>query len=106
MNENKELSLQLKKVKKMIDNNPIVQNFLSLRDQIEKSQYLNHLHSEISAHQKMMSKNIDNDEIYFQEKAIYEKLYSEYVQDPLIINFSRAKEELDILLSEIHDLLQ
>lgn len=106
MSENKELDLQISKVKAIIDSNPIVQNYLSLRNQIENDQHLNQLHSEIASHQKMMSKNIDKDAVYFQEKAIYEKLYSEYAQDPLIVNFSRAKEELDILLSEIYDILQ
>ncbi|MFA5283151.1 MAG: YlbF family regulator [Bacilli bacterium] len=106
MSVNKELDLQISKVKKIIDSNPIVQNYLSLRNQIENDQRLNQLHSEIALHQKTMSKNIDKDAIYFQEKTIYEKLYAEYVQDPLIVNFSRAKEELDILLSEIHNVLQ
>jgi len=106
MSENRELDLQISKVKKLIDDNPIVQNYLSFRNRVESDQHLNQLHSEIVSHQKMMSKNIDKDEIYFQEKAIYEKLYSEYVHDPLIVNFSRAKEELEILLSEIHNILQ
>ena len=53
-----------------------------------------------------MSTNINNDEIYFKEKEIYESKLNQYNNHPLIINFNNTKDEVASLLQQIEQILQ
>ena len=52
-----------------------------------------------------MTKNVNDDDIYFKEKEIYEELKSKFDNDPLIINFKNVSEELLDILNEVKQVL-
>ena len=52
-----------------------------------------------------MCKNKDNNEIYFKEKAIYEDLKSQLDNNPILINYQIAKDEVFSLLVDIKHIL-
>ena len=96
----------LQEVRSILYSNPLVEEYFSLKKQIENNKELALLEREIVIHEKAMTKNMDNDEIYFKEKEIYESLKSKYDNDPLIVNYSHIVEELSSLLNEVKEVLK
>lgn len=96
----------LQEVRSILYSNPLVEEYFSLKKQIENNKQLAVLEREIAIHEKEMTKNMDNDEIYFKEKEIYESLKSKYDNDLLIINYSHIVEELSSLLNEVKEVLK
>ena len=52
-----------------------------------------------------MCRNKDNDEVYFKEKTIYEELKQKFNNNPVLINYQIAKDEVFSLLVDIKKLL-
>ena len=75
--------------KKIVDNDPSIKE----------------LDEQVRFHQKEMCRNKDNDEAYFKEKAIYEDLKSKFDNNPILINYQIAKDEVFSLLVDIKKLL-
>lgn len=96
----------LKSVKEELLNEPSVKEYFRLLSLIENDKDLMELNERMRKHQKLMSENMDNDEVYFKEKDLYESLNKEYESNPLIVNFNLVKEEVTNLLHEIEEALQ
>ena len=101
-----DLEKNLQEVSQILSNEPLVKEYLSLKNQIENSKELSSLKAEIVAHEKAMTLNMNNDEIYFKEKAIYEELKAKFDNNPLVINFTNVSEELSSLLNEVKNVLR
>ena len=101
-----DLEKNLQEVSQILSNEPLVKEYLSLKNQIENSKELSSLKVEIVTHEKAMTLNMNNDEIYFKEKAIYEELKAKFDNNPLVINFSNVSEELSSLLNEVKNVLR
>lgn len=93
-------------LKEQLINEPIVKEYFRLLSLIENDEQLSILDKEIKLHQKLMSTNMNNDEIYFKEKEIYESKLNQYNNHPLIINFNNTKDEVASLLQQIEQILQ
>ena len=93
-------------LKEQLINEPIVKEYFRLLSLIENDEQLSILDKEIKFHQKLMSTNINNDEIYFKDKEIYESKLNKYNNHPLIINFNNTKDEVAALLQQIEQILQ
>ena len=52
-----------------------------------------------------MCKNKNNDEKYFEEKALYEQLKNKLDSNPILVNYQIAKEEVFSLLVDIKHIL-
>ncbi len=100
------LEKNIQEVSSIIDNHPLVKEYLSLKKQICSSEEISLLEKEIVIHQKEMTKNLNNDEIYFKEKEIYDSLKKKYDSNPLIINFNAVSEELYSFLNEIKEAIE
>ena len=100
-----ELEKKLQEVHSILFDEPFVKEYLSLKKQIESSEYLSSLQKEIVMHEKEMTKNVNDDDIYFKEKEIYEDFKSKFDNDPLIINFKNVSEELLDILNEVKQVL-
>ena len=100
-----DLEKKLQEVHSILFDEPLVKEYLSLKKQIESSEYLSSLQKEIIIHEKEMTKNVNDDDIYFKEKEIYEDLKSKFDNDPLIINFKNVSEELLDILNEVKQVL-
>ena len=101
-----DLEKNLQEVVSLLNDNPLVKEYLTLKKQIEESDELKSLREQIVIHEKAMTQNMSDDDVYFNEKEIYEDLKSEYDNNPLIVNFNNVSEELSSLLNEIKDTLK
>ena len=90
---NNEIKNALNKVKEDLFNEEIVQEYIRLKEVIEKSEELSNLQKRISFLQKC---NPTND-----EKEEYYKLLKQYNENPLIIQFKNISDEVYDLLEEI-----
>jgi len=95
----------LNKVNDEILNEECVKEYFHLKKIIESDQQILDLEKKAQEHQKLMCQNKNNDEIYFKEKALYEKYTSELESNPIIQNFNFIKKEVNSLLIDIRDFL-
>lgn len=103
---NNDIDHQLNEVKTLINEEPIVQEFFKLRDDIIHNQELKEISRIMHEHQKEMSLHVNNEEIYFREKKLYEEYYQKYHNHPLILNYDYIKEEVYNLLMQVSNLLR
>ncbi len=86
-------------------NEDCVKEYFYYKNLVEKDVSLKELDEQVRFHQKEMCKNKDNNEIYFKEKAIYEDLKSQLDNNPILINYQIAKDEVFSLLVDIKHIL-
>ena len=86
-------------------NEDCVKEYFYYKNLVEKDASLKELDEQVRFHQKEMCKNKDNNEIYFKEKAIYEDLKSQLDNNPILINYQIAKDEVFSLLVDIKHIL-
>ena len=96
----------LQEVKSILYSHPLVKEYFSLKKQIEENKYLTTLQNEIVIHEKNMTKNMNDDKVYFKEKEQYELKRAKFDNDPLIVNYSNVVEELYSLLNEVKQVLK
>lgn len=93
-------------LKEKLFNEESVKTYFSLKEQIEKSVELNNLRAKISFYAQEMTKNMDNDEIYFKSKEAYERVLKEYNFHPLIVDYNQVNEEVNNLLKQLKVILE
>ena len=84
----------VKLLKKEIENLDIYKEYVSLKMQIEKSEFLNDLKKKINNLKQNLTKNIYNEEKHNSLKNEYNEKLNEYNNHPLIQNYNYIKEEL------------
>lgn len=79
------------------------QEYIDLKNQISKSQYLNDLLDDIKEKQKEMKSFLENkDEInYKKAKSELETLKNEFINHPLINNYLKSKDMLYNLVEQV-----
>ena len=82
-----------------------VKQYLYYKNLIENDESLKQLDFDVRFHQKEMCKNKNNPEVYAKEKAIYEELKNKLDNNPILINYQIAKEEVYSLLVDIKNVL-
>ena len=95
----------LSSLKEELFNEDCVKEYFYYKYLVEKDATLKELDEQVRFHQKEMCKNKDNNEIYFKEKAIYEDLKSQLDNNPILINYQIAKDEVFSLLVDIKHIL-
>ena len=90
---NNELELHLEELKKELDNSPVVQEYLSLKNALENDEELKRMREEIA--------RLTNDN-KIEEK---ESLLAIYNSHPIVVNYNQAREEIVALLKQIKDIL-
>lgn len=90
---NNEIKESLNKVKKDLLNEPVVQEYLRLKELILESDELSKLKKRISFLQKCHPSEEEKDEYY--------KLLNEYNNNPLIIQFKSVSDDVCNLLEEV-----
>jgi hypothetical protein len=97
--------IALENVKENIFSDPLVVSFFKTRDDIDNCKELQDIINELHTHQKAMSINMNDSEIYNKEKMLYETSLNKYSNHPLIINYNYLKNEVYNFLSQIVDAL-
>ena len=86
-------------------NEECVKTFLFYKKLVDENEELKALDSEVKFHQKEMCKNKENNELYLKEKALYEEAKSRFDNNPILINYQIAKDEVFSLLVDIKQVL-
>lgn len=95
----------LNELKNELFNEQCVKEYFYFKNLVEKDESIKKLDEEVRFHQKEMCKNKDNNELYFKEKALYEELKSKLDNNPILINYQIAREEVFSLLVDIKHIL-
>ena len=99
------LDIVLEQFKLELFNEPCVKEYFYYKNLLEKDDSIRRLDEEVRFHQKEMCKNKNNNEAYFKEKAIYEELKNKLDNNPILVNYQIAKEEVFSLLVDIKHIL-
>ena len=91
--------------KQELYNEECVKEYFYYKNLVESDPSIKELDEQVRFHQKEMCRNKDNDEIYFKEKAIYEELKVKLEQNPILVNYQIAKDEVFSLLVDIKHIL-
>ena len=97
--------IDLASLKEELFNEQCVKDFLYFKNLVEKDDSLKQLDEQVRFHQKEMCRHKDDNKKYFEEKAIYEDLKSKLDNNPILINYQIAKEEVFSLLVDIKHIL-
>ena len=100
-----ELEYTLKQFKDELFNEPCVKEYFYYKNLVENDESIKQLDEEVRFNQKEMCKNKNNDEKYFEEKALYEQLKNKLDSNPILVNYQIAKEEVFSLLVDIKHIL-
>lgn len=95
----------LNEFKEELFNEQCVKEYFYYKNLVDKDEAIKKLDEEVRFHQKEMCKNKDNNESYFKEKALYEELKSKLDNNPILINYQIAREEVFSLLVDIKHIL-
>lgn len=100
-----EFEKQLEIVRDNLFNDPIVAEYFLLKKQIENDSYLTDLHNNIVIYAKIMTTNINDDQIYFENKEKYERELEKYNSHPLIVDFKEISKEVNMLLLQLKNII-
>lgn len=100
-----EFEKQLKIVHENLFNDPIVAEYFSLKKQIENDSYLTDLHNNIVTYAKTMTTNINDDQVYFENKEKYERELEKYNSHPLVVDFKEISKEVNMLLLQLKNII-
>lgn len=96
---------ELVNLKRLIYDNEFVKEYLKLKEEISSNSDILFLHEEIVKHQKLMSLNMNNDEIYQKEKNLYDASLLKYNSHPLIQNYNQVQDYVYNLLDELKSII-
>ena len=82
-----------------------VKEYLRLKKIISNDEDIARLDKEVRLHQRKMCEHQNNDDLYFKEKAFYEKTLKELESNPIYVNFMEVKKEVSTLLLDVRDYL-
>lgn len=82
-----------------------VKQYFYYKNIAEKDEELKKLDSEVRFHQKEMCKNKNNSVVFEKEKTLYEELKNKLDNNPILINYQIAKDEVFSLLVDIKNVL-
>ena len=88
------LDAEAKKLNEVIKNNPIYKEFLACQKELENNEELKSLKVKLDEEKKVVCKNKKKTENY-------DKMFNEYHNNPIVVNYENAKEELEEYLSNI-----
>lgn len=95
----------LNEFKEELFNEQFVKEYFYYKNLVDKDESIKKLDEEVRFQQKEMCKNKDNNESYFKEKALYEELKNKLDNNPILINYQIAREEVFSLLVDIKHIL-
>lgn len=82
-----------------------VKQYFYFKNIVDNDEELKQLESDVRFHQKEMCKNKNNPEVFEKEKALYEELKNKLDNNPILINYQIAREEVYSILVDIKNVL-
>ncbi|HOJ44505.1 MAG TPA: YlbF family regulator [Bacilli bacterium] len=99
-----EVESKLQEVKQALYQIPEVIEFLAVRQAILQNQELSELDQKIRAAQRGMGQHL-NDEHYKTHRAVYDEATAIYEAHPLVVNYRNLKEAVNLILTQMKDIL-
>jgi len=99
-----EIDKKLQDVKQALYEVPEVIEFLAVRQAILQNKELSELDAKIREAQRGMGQHL-NDERYKTHRATYDELTATYAAHPLVINYRNLKEAVNLILTQMKDIL-
>ncbi len=101
-----EFESQLEKCQKLLYDEPIVKEYFRLKKIVQSNPELVRLDKEIHQHQNLMCVHKNDDEIYQNEKRVYDEELAQFKSNPLVENYFQVREEVYALLNEAREILE
>ena len=101
-----EFETQLEKCQKLLYDEPVVKEYFRLKKIVQSDSELVKLDKEIHQHQNLMCIHKDDEEIYQNEKRIYDEQLVQFKSNPLVENYFQVREEVYALLNEVKEILE
>ena len=101
-----EFENQLDICQKLLYDEPIVKEYFRLKSIVQNDSELSRLDKEIHQHQHLMCVHKNDEEIYQNEKKIYDEQMAEFKSNPLVENYFQVREEVFSLLNEVKEILE
>lgn len=101
-----EFENQLEKCQKLLYDEPIVKEYFHLKKIVQSDAELVRLDKEIHQHQNLMCVHKDDEDIYQNEKKIYDEQLAQFKSNPLVENYFQVREEVYALLNEVKEILE
>lgn len=95
------LLLKAKGLKKSLDQESALKEFLVIEKQIQENEELQSIRDQIEKAQREMVRKATDQEAYLKAKNAYTSLMDRYQNDPLIQNRNQVKKEAEELLQEV-----
>ena len=93
----------LKEAEEKLFEEPIIKEYFRLKTIIDNDKELQTLDKDMRAHQKKMCEFENDDKIYLKEKEAYERCLKDIENNPVYINFTEVKNEVNTLLKEVRN---
>ena len=91
--------------KKTLFEHPLIKEYFRLRNEVKNSKEIEELASNMKIHEKEMTQNMNDDETYFKEKALFEEYKNKYENHPLMVDYVTISNEVYDLLLEVKSIL-
>ena len=97
---------QLDICQKLLYDEPIVKEYFRLKNIVQNDSKLSLLDKEIHQRQHLMCIHKNDEDIYQNEKKIYDAQMAEFKSNPLVENYFQVREEVFSLLNEVKEILE
>ena len=101
-----EFENKLERCKNLLYEEEIVKEYFRLKNIVQSNPKLVALDQEIHQHQHLMCIHKDDDNIYLNEKNLYEEKMKEFKENPMVENYFQVREEVYALLNEVKEILE
>lgn len=101
-----EFENELERCKNLLYDEEIVKEYFRLKNIVQSNPKLVALDKEIHQHQHLMCIHKNDDNIYLNEKKLYEEKMKEFKENPMVENYFQVREEVYALLNEVKEILE
>lgn len=96
----KELQAVLDRFIEEFTSDPLIKQYLLVKEEIERSERIRKRKEELNSAKKDLALSLGK-ENYEEKKSVYLSLQKEWDEDPLIVNYNVLKEEVDAVVREL-----
>lgn len=96
----KELQAVLDRFIEEFTSDPLIKQYLLVKEEIERSERIRKRKEELNSAKKDLALSLGK-ENYEERKRVYLSLQKEWDEDPLLVNYNVLKEEVDAVVREL-----
>lgn len=97
---------ELEKLQKQLFDDPTIKEYFQIKAEIANNKSISILQNDIITYAKEMTRNVNNDDKYFENKNKYEESLKLYNSNPLVINLHEISKSVENILLELKKILE